>query len=142
MAADNSPINAAPSVPEHQSSGFEAALRVYSGGRLLFSSSGRWLHPLFELERFILRTGVSTAGLEIADKIIGKAAALLIVRLGFRRAHGGTMSRLATAAFEKHEIEFSYDILVDRIDCATETLLRDVEDVGTAYRIVKQRAGE
>ncbi len=118
------------------------ALRVYSGDRLIFSSNGRWLHPLFELERFIRTQNVSVGELEIIDKIIGKAAALLIVRLGFGRAHGETMSRLAMDVFERHRLDFSYGTLIDRIDCATEALLLEIDDPEQAYQIVKERAGE
>jgi len=117
-------------------------LRVYSGDRLIFSSNGRWLHPLFELERFIRTQNVSVGELEIIDKIIGKAAALLIVRLGFGRAHGETMSRLAMDVFERHRLDFSYGTLIDRIDCATEALLLEIDDPEQAYQIVKERAGE
>lgn len=116
------------------------ALLVRSGDSIVFSSTGKWLHPLFDLERFLQREGLDAQHLAIEDKIIGKAAAFLILHMGFRTVHGRTMSRLAEAVFSEHQINYSYDTLVDRIECMTETLLADVEDERKAYDLVRERA--
>ena len=49
----------------------------------VFTSTGKWLHPLFELEDYLVEHGLEPGNLILQDKIIGKAAALLIHRLGF-----------------------------------------------------------
>ena len=77
----------------------------------------------------------------LQDKIIGKAAALLIHRLGFRTVKAGVLSRLGEAVLQRHAIAYTYDQLVDRIHCQTEELLATVEDPEEAYRLVKARAG-
>lgn len=117
------------------------SLQVITNGTTVFESRGNWLHPLFELEEFFAEEGVASSQTEIRDKVVGKAAALLIVRLGIKCVHAGTMSRLALDVFERRNIRFSYDALVDRIDCRTEEILLSIDDPDDAYEILRKRAG-
>jgi len=117
-----------------------ANLRLFSGVELVFSSTGRWLHPLFELEEFMKTAGLQPASLRLEDKIVGKAAAMLMLRMGFRTVHGATMSRLARDFFDRHGARYTYDRLVERIDCQTEALLADVDDLEHAYELLAERA--
>jgi zinc transport system ATP-binding protein len=109
--------------------------------RLLFSSRGKWLHPLFELEEFLRREGLDPGGLLIRDKIVGKAAAMLIVRMGFRRLEAGILSRPGRTVLDNRGIHYLYGELVERILCQTETVLENTWDLEEAYRIVRERAG-
>jgi hypothetical protein len=77
----------------------------------------------------------------LQDNIIGKAAALLIYRLGFRTVKAGILSRLGEAVLQRHGIVYTYEQLVDRIHCQTEELLAPVEAPEEAYRLVQIRAG-
>jgi len=77
----------------------------------------------------------------LQDKIIGKAAALLIHRLEFRTVKAGILSRLAETVLQRYEIAYSCKLLVDSIHCQTEELLATVEDPEEAYRLVKVQAG-
>jgi hypothetical protein len=61
----------------------EPTLTVLHEGTPIFTSYGKWLHPLFELETYLANYPIEPARLLLQDKIIGKAAALLIHRLGF-----------------------------------------------------------
>ena len=79
--------------------------------------------------------------LSLQDKIIGKAAALLIHRLGFRTVQAGILSRLGEAVLQRHGIAYTYEQLVEHIHCQTEELLATVEDSEEAYQLVKIRAG-
>jgi Domain of unknown function (DUF1893) len=107
----------------------------------IFTSHGKWLYPLFELEAYLADHAVQPENLILQDKIIGKAAALLIHRLGFRTVKAGVLSRLGEAVLQRHGIAYTYEQLVDRIHCQTEELLATVEDPEEAYRLVKIRAG-
>jgi hypothetical protein len=118
----------------------EVTLRVYHGQREVFSSIGKWLHPLFELEEFLRASSHHPRSLRAEDKIVGKAAALLLVRLGIRRVKAGVMSRLGRDVLERHRVQYSAGQTVERIDCRTEILLAEVEDPEQAYRIVRARA--
>ena len=116
-------------------------LIVLQDGTPIFTSYGKWLHPLFELEAYLAVHSNRPENLTIQDKIIGKAAALLIHRLGFRTIQAGVLSRLGEAVLQRYEIAYTYEQLVERIHCQTEELLATVEDPEEAYRLVKVRAG-
>ena len=77
----------------------------------------------------------------LQDKIIGKAAALLIHRLAFHTVQAGVLSWLGEAVLQRHGIVYTYEQLVERIHCQTEELLATVEDPEEAYQLVKGRAG-
>ena len=119
----------------------EPTLTILHGGTPIFTSHGKWLHPLFELEAYLADPPNEPAQLLLQDKIIGKAAALMIHRLGFRTVKAGVLSRLGEAVLQRHRMAYSYEQLVDRIHCQTEELLATVEDPEEAYRLVKVRAG-
>src|SRR5712691_504332 len=116
-------------------------LTVLQDGTPIFTSHGKWLYPLFELEGYLAEHAFQPENLILQDKIIGKAAALLIHRLGFRTVKAGVLSRLGEAVLHRYEIAYSYVQLVDRIHCQTEELLATVEEPEEAYRLVKVRAG-
>jgi hypothetical protein len=116
-------------------------LTVLQDGTPIFTSHGTWLHPLFELEAYLIAHAFQPAHLILQDKIIGKAAALLIHRLEFQTVKAGVLSRLGEAVLQRHGITYTSEQLVDRIHCQTEELLATVEDPDEAYRLVKVRAG-
>jgi hypothetical protein len=120
--------------------GKETTLTVFCNGTPIFTSSGKWLHPLFELEAYLADHTFQPDQLILQDKIIGKAAALLIYRLGFRTVQAGILSRLGEAVLQRHGIVYTYEQLVDRIHCQTEEVLVTVEDPEEAYQLVKARA--
>src|SRR5262252_3536759 len=101
--------------------GKETTLTVFRNGTPIFTSYGKWLHPLFELEAYLADLAFEPDQLILQDKIIGKAAALLIHRLGFRTVKAGILSRLGKAVLQRYEIGYSYEQLVDRIHCQTES---------------------
>lgn len=118
-----------------------ASLEVYHADSLVFSSDKHWLHPLLDLEECLPSLGVGPAELFLKDKIVGKASAMLIVRMGFLQVHAETMSRLASAFLERRGVAFTADTLVDRISCRTEELLEVEDDVDRAHQLVRARAG-
>jgi Domain of unknown function (DUF1893) len=119
----------------------EPTLTVLYEGSPIFTSHGKWLHPLFELEDYLAEHPIQPENLLLQDKIIGKAAALLIHRLGFRTVKAGVLSRLGEAVLQRYGIAYTYEVLVDRIHCQTEELLATVEEPEAAYQLVKVRAG-
>jgi hypothetical protein len=114
-------------------------LRVFCEGVPIFTSYGHWLQPLFELEVYLAEQSVASARLLLEDTIIGKAAAALIHRLGFRTVKTGVLSRLGEAVFQRHQIVYTYAQLVPRIHCQTETQLASVDDPEEIYRLIQAR---
>jgi len=119
----------------------EPTLTVFHDGTSIFTSYGKWLHPLFELEDYLADHPISPESLVLRDKIIGKAAASLIHRLRFRIVKVGILSKLGEAVLQRHGIAYTYEQLVDRIRCQTEELLAEVEDSEEAYGVLRVRAG-
>lgn len=116
------------------------SLEVYAGDELVFFSDGTWIYPLFELERFLAEHPGRPEALLAVDKIVGKAAAMMLVYLGIGRIRAGMTSSLAEDFLRRRRVPFEYDELVDRILCRTEELLADVDDLDHAYRLLKRRA--
>ena len=117
----------------------DTSLEFLMGGRVLFSSTGRWLHPLFELERFLSTRQVDLSLAEIHDKVVGRGSAFLIVRLGVRKVHAGVLSLLGKDVLDHARVACTWDALVDEIECSTEGILRKVTDAEEAYRILAER---
>ncbi len=117
------------------------SLQVIYHENTVFTSFGKWLYPLFDLEDHLREHPLDMSQVEIRDKVIGKAAALLIVHLGTGRVYGETISDLGIAVFESADLPYSYGQRVPRIACKTEEILADVNDLEEAYQILCQRAG-
>ena len=55
--------------------GGELSLEVIYRGRRVFSDNGKWLFPLFELEKFLDASELPRSELTVRDKVVGRAAA-------------------------------------------------------------------
>lgn len=121
-------------------------------GPPLFLSSGRWLHPLFELEEFlaahrgpegdlVLAGGVRvrTEELFLRDRVIGTAAALLILRLGLREVETDLAGCRAIRLLRDRGVSIEAGRVVEAIGCATERLLAEETDPEAAYRLLAGR---
>jgi len=118
-----------------------STLKVFLNKKLVFQSSGKWLFPLFELEEFLTCQPMDMSKAEVRDKVIGKAAAMLIARLDAGSVHGEVMSELGREVFQRAGIPHTYSELVARIDCQTEELLLTVTDLERAHELLSARAG-
>ena len=108
---------------------------------VIFTSDSHWLHPLFELDDFLSKNSYTASDLFLRDKIAGKAAACMIVRLGIRRCHIELISKRAIPVFEKAGVECTYDTVVEQIECRTEYLITDDMSVDDAWLFLRKRAG-
>ncbi len=117
-------------------------LVVISSDKEVFTSSDRGVKPLLHLledEKGFLD------GASVADKVIGKAAALLMVLGGIKEVHTNVISEPAVEVFEKHHIPYFYEEKVKRIInrkgdglCPMETLCIDVEEPSEAFEKIKE----
>ena len=108
---------------------------------VIFASDSHWLHPLFEFDDFLSRNSYKTSELFLRDKIAGKAAACMIVRLGIRKCHIELISERAIPIFEKAGVECTYDTVVEQIECRTEYLITNDMSVDDAWLFLRKRAG-
>ena len=115
------------------------SFEVYQDKRLIFYSDEHWLYPLFSFEVFLEKSRLNSEELLIKDKIVGKAAALLIIHFNIKHVHAVMLSELGETILKRWNIDYTYKNLVERIDCQTENILLEENDPGKAYQIIKAR---
>lgn len=89
----------------------EYSCLVELGDRLI-EKSGMGVSPLLAVYN---QFGNSLSGCRVADTVIGKAAASIIVLLGAREAYGEIMSEPGLRLLSEHGIAASYGSLVPKI---------------------------
>lgn len=114
------------------------ALEIYRKKELIFFSDNKWLHPLFELEIFLYKSSEQIGNLIAKDKIIGKAAAMILLHFGFTKIFAETMSEPARDYLTEKGVEFNYKQLIHRVACRTENLLLEENDPAQGYQLVKR----
>lgn len=119
-------------------------LVAYLDGDRIFESEGPWLYPLLELEAVLNEQRQRRPGalLTTYDKVVGRAGALLSIRLGVTAIETELLSRLAIPVLEANDVRFTASAIEDRIFCATEDLLGDVDDPDEAHRLILDRIQE
>jgi ABC-type Mn2+/Zn2+ transport system ATPase subunit len=117
------------------------SLIVTWGETEIFSSRGKWLHPLFDLGEFLSANQYPISELSLNDKIAGKAAAFLIVRLGIPNVHIHLISEGALAVFNRFNLDVSFDEKVPAIQCKTEEIVSSEMDVDEVWQMLRRRAG-
>ncbi len=115
----------------------DISLKLFFCSQLVYTSKKKWLYPLFDLEEFLKTQNYERDSLTLEDKIIGKAAAFLVIRLGITKVCAHLLSRPAKDTFDKHKVNYGFDRLVDKILCKTEDLLTDINDPDTACKIIR-----
>lgn len=110
----------------------ELACAIAHEGQVVFTSAHRGVRPLVE---FYHQHGTAHAGAALADKVVGRAAALLAHLVGITSVYGQVMSRPALEALEQRGITAGYGQLVEGIrnrdntgPCPMEALSQGVED--------------
>lgn len=109
--------------------------------KVIFASNQHWLYPLFELEDFLKQNPLVASELLVKDKIAGRAAACLMIHIGIKRCHVGLISQRAISVFDRYGVSYTYDRLVDEIQCRTENLIDDEMSIADAYLFLRKRAG-
>ena len=116
-------------------------LTVLQDGTPIFTSDGKWLHPLFELEDYLAEHPIQPAQSPPPGQNHRESRGAADPSAGISDRQGWCLSRLGEAVLQRHGIAYTYEQLVDRIHCQTEELLATVEDPEEAYQLVKVRAG-
>lgn len=96
---------------------------VLCRGEVIYTTAQRGIRPLVDW----LDSGEDTCGFSAADKVVGKAAALMYCLLGVRCVHGNVMSQAAVKVLRRHGIEVSWDRLAENIRNRTNTGLCPME---------------
>ena len=117
-------------------------LKIFASGTQIFYSESKWLHPIFEFETFLQTYDGPRDNLTAWDSAIGKAASVLLIRLGIKQMHGELVSELAVKYVESvlGKEKISWTTLVDRLMCQTESQLENLTDSDEMYYLLRQRA--
>ena len=114
---------------------------VLCRGEVCFTDSRRGVAPLLAL----LDSGRDVTGFAAADRVVGKAAAFLYVRLGVAAVYAPVMSRPAYAVLVAHGIEAAYGELVEAIRnragdgfCPMETAVWDISQPEEAETTIRR----
>ncbi len=115
---------------------------VVSRDGKLYRSADRGIRPLMTWLREDSRF---CEGGCAADRVIGKAAALLFVYGGIRAVYAGVISELALAVFQTAGVHVEYGRLVPHIVnrdhtgfCPMETLVTSVDSPEEAFRLLSE----
>ena len=116
------------------------SLQLCNNGKPVFSSKGKWLYPLFELEQFLISSSLDPKKAELHDKIVGRAAALLIIRMGIGVVHAEILSKLGEEILIKNNTKYMFDRRVEKIICRTEKILCNINNPDEAHEILLRKA--
>ncbi|MCH5298398.1 MAG: DUF1893 domain-containing protein [Ruminococcus sp.] len=119
-------------------------LVVCNGGRV-FVSEDKGIKPLLEL----VKSQDDWSGAYAADKIVGKAAAMLYTLLKVKAVYAEVLSEKAKEIFEENDIEFEYDILTENIInrqstglCPMEEAVKNIDNAGEAVAAIEAKIAE
>lgn len=106
---------------------------------IVYTATQRGVRPLIDW----LDSGVDTCGFSAADKVVGKAAALMYCLLGVRRVHGNVMSDAAVKVLRRNGVEVYWDRLTDSIrnragtgPCPLEAATMPIDDPEEALPVI------
>lgn len=105
-------------------------MAVANDGELLATASGQGVLPLLEVLR---QLGEKSQGATFADKVVGRAAAMLMIDAGARRVYARVMSRTALVTLTNAGIPSDSEETPDRISNRDGTGLCPMEELSLEY---------
>ena len=111
----------------------------------IYTSTLKGISPMVEF----LRNGINLKGFSAADKIVGKAAAMLFSLVEVKEVYAEVLSKSAAEYLSDRNIAFSYDTLTDKIInrkgdgiCPMEKTVADLTDEMSAFEAIKNKLNE
>lgn len=116
---------------------------IYKNDASVYTSNDRGVAPLMKL---LKENKAQLKDAMIADKVVGKAAALLMAYGKVKEVYTPTISTPALQVFKNHNIEIHYDKEVGRIInrkgdglCPMETLCLNIENPEDAFVAINKK---
>ena len=123
----------------------EGCTSVVRKGDSVYFSKARGVKPLLNW----LDEGMDFTGYSAADKVVGKAAAMLYVLLGVSRIHALVISEKAMQVLAGNGIEVTYDTLAERIQnrtntgfCPMEEAVWEIDDLQEGLQAVRKKVAQ
>jgi hypothetical protein len=112
-------------------------LSIVSDGKVLFETVSHGISPFLDA---VETCGSSLEGASVADRVVGKAVALLCVEARVCAVYALTMSRGAEELLAEHEIRHEWETLVDSVlgtdkrqTCPFERVASQISNPRCAY---------
>jgi hypothetical protein len=116
-------------------------LVIVKNGQVLFRTDS---HRISGFMGAIEKLGSELSGASVADRVAGKALALLCVYAGVREVYAEVLSQKAKAVFEENKVAFQWRQLVDNVldlnktgVCPFEKAAADITDPKNSYAAFK-----
>lgn len=119
------------------------SLMIYEGEEVVFTSASKGVRPHLEA---IDTLGARLKDTTMVDKIVGRAAALLILYGRTAEVHAGVINPGGRKLIEDAGIRLSFDEEIDhiktvdgRIYCPFEAMVQGIDDPVQAYRAIVEK---
>ncbi len=119
-------------------------LAIVKNGRLLYSTKNSKISGFLEA---IDKLGVQLEGASLADRVAGRAVALLSAYVKIREVYASVVSRRALSVFKQYKIITSWNELVDNVldekksgVCPFEKAAAELTEPRTAYDTFREMA--
>lgn len=119
------------------------SLMIYKNGELIFESSLKGIRPHLKA---IDELGEKLEDTLVVDKILGRAAAFLVVFIKAAEAITAVLSTPGKRVLEKYGVKFSYREEVPHIKmkngviyCPFERMVQGIEDPDEAYKAIIEK---
>jgi hypothetical protein len=116
-------------------------LAIAKNGEIILESSSHGISGFLEA---VEKLGDMLNGASVADKVVGKAIALLCVYAKVRMVYAATLSKEAKKFFEKYGVYHEWEELVENIldfnkagVCPFEKLATEISNPNKAYKRLK-----
>ena len=114
-------------------------------GEQTIISDKRGVAPMLEF----IEIGVNLSGFAAADKIVGKAAAMLFVKAGITSVYAKVLSESGKDFLQKNGVKTEYKILTEKIInrtgtdvCPMEKAVENLSDADEAYAAILAKSAE
>ncbi len=111
-------------------------------GERVYTSRESGIRPMVTF----LNSGIDLHGFSVADRIVGKAAAMLFLLAGVSEVYGDVMSKTAAELLGKSGIPFEYGVLTDVIQnrkgtgsCPMELAVQDIDNPQEAFAALQKK---
>ena len=120
----------------------ELTLSIVKNGEILFETNS---HTISGFLVAIDKLGAKLEDASVADRVVGKAVALLCVYIKINEIYAEVLSRNAKIVFEKSKISHKWKVIVENIldinrrgICLFEKAAREISNPEKAYTVFKE----
>ena len=114
---------------------------VLCKGSTMYTSTQKGIAPMLTF----IEKGVDLRGFSVADKTVGKAAAMLFALAGIHELYAAMISEAAFPILEQYHISYSYSLSANRIInrdgtdlCPMEKAVAQETDLQNAYTAIRK----